>query len=112
VTDECSSRWTIFTNHGHVLICVASSPDMKFHEIAAAVGITERTTLTILADLEQPGYIERRRLGRRSRYTISRQAPLRHPMEEETTIGAIVDAVKVAYTHQAADETPGRRLVF
>jgi len=45
-------RWTFLTNHGHLLLAVARSPDARVHELAAVVGITERAALLILRDLE------------------------------------------------------------
>ena len=45
--------WTFLTNHGHVLLAVATSPDQRVSDIAAEVGITTRATLTILGDLEE-----------------------------------------------------------
>ncbi|GAA1770177.1 winged helix-turn-helix domain-containing protein [Kocuria aegyptia] len=71
--------WTLLTNHGHVLLAVAGSPDARVSEIAARVGITVRATLAILKDLEDAGYLTRQRVGRRSHYTVDRHQHFRHP---------------------------------
>ncbi|MFF0989870.1 helix-turn-helix transcriptional regulator [Kocuria nitroreducens] len=71
--------WTLLTNHGHVLLAVAGSPDARVSEIAARVGITVRATLAILKDLEAAGYLTRHRVGRRSHYTVDRHQHFRHP---------------------------------
>lgn len=71
--------WTFLTNHGHVLVAVARSPDALVNDIAGQVGITARATLTILDDLEGAGYLTRERIGRRNHYSVARHRPFRHP---------------------------------
>ncbi|KAF0095581.1 MAG: IclR-like transcriptional regulator [Puniceicoccaceae bacterium 5H] len=75
------AHWTFFSNHAHVLIALARNPYQPLREVALAVGITERAVQRIVADLEEGGYLERNREGRRNRYTIHLQRPLRHPLE-------------------------------
>ncbi len=45
--------WTFLSNHAHVLICIAHEPEVRLREVAARVGITERTVQGIVADLEE-----------------------------------------------------------
>ena len=71
--------WTLLTNHGHVLLAVADEPDARVAEIAAAVGITPRATLTILHDLQEAGYVRRTKIGRRTHYTVNPDQHFRHP---------------------------------
>lgn len=71
--------WTFLTNHGHVLVAVARSPDALVSDIAGRVGISTRATLTILNDLEEAGYLTRQRVGRRNHYRVARHRPFRHP---------------------------------
>jgi hypothetical protein len=84
------SSWTFLTNHAHVLVCVAEDPDIRGRDIAARVGITERAAQAIIADLVDEGYLTRTKLGRRNHYTVNPKAPLRHPLEEDHTIGEIL----------------------
>ncbi|MEZ4571575.1 MAG: winged helix-turn-helix domain-containing protein [Thermomicrobiales bacterium] len=44
--------WTFFTNHMHVLGCLADAPDLTLREVAERVGITERAAQRIVAELE------------------------------------------------------------
>jgi hypothetical protein len=81
--------WTFLTNHGHVLVCIADNPDVRIAEIADLVGIGERAAHRIVCDLVQNGYVERRKDGRRNRYAVDFDRPLRHPLESGHTIGAI-----------------------
>lgn len=88
-----SKGWTFLTNHAHVLVCITHDPGIRVREIADRVGITERATQRIVADLAGAGYIERSRVGRRTTYTINGRLPLRHPLEEHREIGALLEAL-------------------
>jgi DNA-binding MarR family transcriptional regulator len=73
--------WTFFTNHAHVLFCLARDPDLRLREVAAQVGITERATQRIVHDLEEAGYLTIEREGRRNHYHLNVDRPMRHPVE-------------------------------
>jgi DNA-binding Lrp family transcriptional regulator len=81
------------SNHAHVLICVTDDPEARLRDIAARVGITERACISIIAELEASGYLERDRVGRRNTYRVFLDRPLRHPMEAGHTVGDLVLAV-------------------
>ena len=72
-------RWTFLTNHGHVLLSVAADPHARVADIAERVGITPRSTLQILKDLEEGGYLHRVRAGRRTSYAVEPHQHFRHP---------------------------------
>jgi hypothetical protein len=82
--------WTFLTNHAHVLVCLAEESDIRGRDIAAKVGITERAAQAIVADLVADGYVTRTREGRRNRYEVNPDAPLRHPLEHDHTIGELL----------------------
>ena len=82
--------WTFLSNHAHVLACIAQDPEARVREIALRVGITERAVLRILGDLDDAGVITRTREGRRTRYAIDGQSPLRHPVESHRTVGELL----------------------
>jgi hypothetical protein len=82
--------WTFLTNHAHVLVCIAEEPDVRGRDIAARVGITERAAQSIVSDLVADGYVTRSREGRRNRYEVNPDAPLRHPLEQDHTIGELL----------------------
>ena len=85
--------WTFLTNHAHVLVCIAEDPDIRGRDIATRVGITERAAQAIVADLATENYVTRTKVGRRNRYTLNPDAPLRHPLEQEHTIGELLVAL-------------------
>ena len=82
--------WTLLTNHGHVLLAVARSADVLVSDLAAQVGITTRATLTILKDLETAGYVRRRRVGRRTHYTVDAHQHFRHPTTASHEVGELL----------------------
>jgi len=88
--------WTFLTNHAHVLLCVARDPGARLRDVADRVGITERAAQRIVADLVDAGYLERRREGRRNRYELNRELPMRHPLERDHHIGEILTVLQRA----------------
>ena len=79
-------RWTFITNHGLVLSYVSHNPSHTAREIAKHVGITERTIHKIIGDLEEAGYIERNRVGRKNIYSVDPSLPLRHHTKREILV--------------------------
>ena len=49
------ANWTFLTNHARVLLCIAHDPGVRLRDIAASLGITERSAHGIVADLAGPG---------------------------------------------------------
>ena len=82
--------WRFLTNHGHVLIYLSRHPDARIRDIASAVGITERSTQAILAELESDGYVTKIKVGRRNRYQLHPDLTFRHPEEAGQPIGALL----------------------
>jgi hypothetical protein len=82
--------WTFFTNHAHVLLCLARDPGGRLRDVAEQVGITERAAQRIVADLVAAGYLERTREGRRNRYALHPELPLRHPLERDHAVGEVL----------------------
>jgi DNA-binding IclR family transcriptional regulator len=85
--------WTFLSNHAHVLLCIAREPEIRLREVAEKVGITERAVQRIVADLETAKYLERVRSGRRNRYVVHPELPLRHPVEAHRDVGALLALV-------------------
>ena len=85
------SGWTLFSNHGHVLLCLAREPELLLREVAEKVGITERAVQKIVSELESEGYLTKERVGRRNRYTIAPNMALRHDLEKHKTVKDLID---------------------
>jgi DNA-binding MarR family transcriptional regulator len=91
--ESSGTRWTFLSNHAHVLLLLAKEPDLRLREIAEQVGITERAVQRIVTDLERDQYIEREKIGRRNRYRVHPELPLRHPLEAHRKIAALITLV-------------------
>src|SRR5258708_13694065 len=83
-------RWNFLTNHARVLLCLARDPGVRLREIAAGLGITERSAHAIVADLTAAGYVVKQKHGRRSRYQIQAHLPLPEPASPEPAIGDVL----------------------
>lgn len=84
------AHWTFLTNHAHVLLCVSENPNVRLRDIAEMVGITERAAQRIVTELEDAGYLERVREGRRNSYLLNTAMPLRHPLDSEHRISELL----------------------
>ena len=91
--DSEPRTWTFLTNHAQVLLCLAETPDIRLRDVAERVGITERATQRILAELVDAGYVTSERIGRRNRYTVDRQHAMRHSAQFGYEIGALLRAL-------------------
>ena len=87
------ARWDFLTNHALVLIHVIDHPRSTLRDIAAAVGITERATLSILRALEEDGIISRQKEGRRNRYWVNIEALLRHRRQGPYSVEEMASAL-------------------
>ncbi len=85
--------WTFLTNHAHVLIAISRNADARQRDIAYAVGITVGAVQRIIQDLEDGGYLETERIGRRNRYRVIADKPLRHPLEDEHSVEDLITSV-------------------
>lgn len=88
---DTERHWAFLTNHAQVLICIARDPGARLREIGERLGITERATHRIIAELDGAGYISRQRVGRRNRYTINAHLPLPDAIAREQSIGELLD---------------------
>ena len=86
-------RFGFLTNHGLALLCIAEDPEIRMREIAANVQITERAAQRIVADLVDAGYLERKRVGRRNRYTVQARLPISLPAERDIDLNSLLNVL-------------------
>jgi len=87
------SKWTLFSNHGHVLVCLSRDPEARLRDVAADVGITERAVQKIVRDLQEGDMVSVTKIGRRNRYRIHKKKSLRHDLEAHSTISDLADII-------------------
>lgn len=90
---DAPHSWTFLSNHAHVLIALSLDSDLRMRDIADQVHITERAVQRIVRELVQEGFLEVTKEGRRNRYRIRRDRQLRHPLEAEVPVDALLKLV-------------------
>jgi biotin operon repressor len=75
--------WSFLTNHARVLLCIAHDPGARLRDIAASLGITDRSVHAIVTELTAAGYVVRHSDGRRNGYQIQAHLPLPEPASQE-----------------------------
>lgn len=102
-------EWSLLTNHGRALLLVAADPEARLRDIAEAIGVTERTAYGLLTDLTAAGYVVKEKEGRRNRYRVRAELPIRDPAARECTVGEVLDVLverRRAPRGSAADRAP------
>lgn len=84
-------RWTFLSSHGRVLLCIARDPEVRLREIAADLGLTERSAYALVSDLVDGGYILKEKDGRRNRYRIQAHLPFPEATDRALAIGEILE---------------------
>ena len=97
-------RWTFLTTHGTVLIYIADHADDTMHSVAHALGLTERTTAAVIAELRATGYLSVERRGRNNHYSVNEAMPLRRSPHARFSVRALLGALSVL----DPKEEPGR----
>ena len=100
---------SFLTNHARVLMCIAHDPGARLRDIAASLGITERSAYAMVTDLTAAGYTVKRKDGRRNRYQIQADLPLPEAASQEPAIGEVL-AVLAGRRREAAANRDGTSL--
>ncbi len=85
------AEWGFLTNHARALLFIAHDPQARLLDLAASLGVTERTAYGIVADLTEAGYVVKEKDGRRNRYHIQTHLPLRDSVSRERTVGEVLE---------------------
>jgi DNA-binding IclR family transcriptional regulator len=88
--DDSAPRWTFLTNHAQTLLCIAQNPGIRLREIGETVGITERAAHRIVGELQDAGYLSRRREGRRNHYTVHSNLALPDRLARDQRVGDLL----------------------
>ena len=96
------ANWSFLTSHARVLMCIAHDPGARLRDIAAGLGITERSAHGIVTDLAEAGYLISQKDGRRNRYQIQAHLPVPEPGTREPAVREVVDLFAAANRAQAS----------
>ena len=83
-------NWSFLTNHARVLLCIVHDPGVRLRDIAASLGITERSAYGIVTDLTAAGCLVKEKDGRRNHYQVQPHLPLHEPASQGTAIGEVL----------------------
>jgi len=86
-------KWTFITNHAAVLTLLDRDEQLTSREIALALGITERSVVRIIKDLETDGYVTKQKEGRVNRYTVNKDLPLRRDDQQEIQVRNLLQLI-------------------
>ncbi len=87
-------RWNFLSNHGVVILHIVQNPQATLREIALGTGLTERAVYQIVRELDEGGFISKRKVGRRNAYTLDREAILSYSAYGQLTV---MDVGKIIY---------------
>jgi hypothetical protein len=96
------ASWSFLTNHARALLCIADDPGVRLRDIAALVGITERSAHDIVTDLVGAGYVIKQKDGRRNRYRVQEHLPLPDPISQDLTVGELLGLLGGLNAHRSA----------
>ncbi len=83
--------WSFLSSHAQVLLSLGRAPERRLREVAAELGLTERSVQGLVSDLERARYLTRVRVGRRNRYEIHSERHMRHPLVAHNEITALLN---------------------
>lgn len=95
VTPDGERQWTFLTNHAAVLLHLAAHPDDTMRSVALALGLTERTTAAVIADLRAARYINISRRGRHNHYKVNGRMPLRRQAHKTSRVEDLLNSLGV-----------------
>ena len=88
-----TKKWTFLSHHSHVLIALDRRPDSKIEDLATILGVTSRSVVNVLNDLVDGGYLTKTRVGRRNKYSINKDAKLRHATSGQKKVGDLISSL-------------------
>jgi DNA-binding transcriptional ArsR family regulator len=87
-------KWNFLSNYGLVLTHLFQNPRATLREIARGTDLTERAVYQIVRDLEEGGFIEKKRVGRRNIYTINEPALFNYPIYGSLNVAQMSTALR------------------
>ena len=92
------------SNHGRVVLLLADDPEMRPHDMAARLHVTERSAHGIVNDLTAAGYVSRHEGDCGNRCQIVAHQPLPEPITREKIFREVLALLPGAAAGQAPAE--------
>lgn len=87
-------KWNFLSNYGLVLTHLFQNPRATLREIARGTDLTERAVYQIVRDLEEHGFIGKKRVGRRNIYNVNESALFSFPVYQNLNIAQMITALR------------------
>ena len=72
---------------------IAEQPRITGREISMNIGITDKATHRIITDPEGDGYVTKKREGRRLRYRVNPDLPIRAETQRDKAVSGLLEVV-------------------
>lgn len=90
------AEWSLLTSHARLLLAIDREPGLRQREMAARLGLTERGVAIILRDLRAAGYVREHREGRRVKFRVVPDKPVRGALAAAPTVGQLLQLFAAA----------------
>ena len=87
-------KWNFLSNYGLVLTHLFQNPEATLREIARGTDLTERAVYQIVRDLEEGGFIQKKKVGRRNTYKVNEGALFSFPVYQNLNIAQMITALR------------------
>ena len=87
-------KWNFLSNYGLVLTHLFQNARATLREIARGTDLTERAVYQIVRELEESGFIGKKRVGRRNVYTINESALFSFPVYQGLNVAQMATALR------------------
>jgi len=89
-----AKKWNFLSNYGLVLTHLYQNSSATLREIARGTDLTERAVYQIVRELEENGFIQKTRVGRRNTYTVNEAALFSYPIYGSLNIAQMITALR------------------
>jgi DNA-binding IclR family transcriptional regulator len=86
-------KWTFLSNHGLIFAYLSEHPQATEQALAYNAGLSIRGVQVIVGNLEEEGYLTREKVGRKNRYTIHPELPMRHRLEHRHAVSRLLESL-------------------
>jgi len=86
-------EWAFLTNHALVPSLISRHARIIGLDLAGELGVTKRAARELVAELHENGYIKKKKEGRRIRYSINPDQPLRQDIHSDIPVGSLLETL-------------------
>jgi predicted transcriptional regulator len=87
-------KWNFLSNYGLVLTHLFQHRDATLREIARGTDLTERAVYQIVRDLEENGFIQKKKVGRRNSYKVDESAIFGFHVYQGLNVAQMITALR------------------